>query len=277
MSDISEHDAAEIKADAPVIEDCSNTDVVTKYRLAAEIAQSALEGVIGQLAPGKSVVELCAFGDAIITARAATVYKSKKVEKGIAFPTCVSVNEVVCHFSPLPNETTTIKAGDWVKIDLGCHIDGYIAVVAHTVIVPATEATTSSYGYCRDCRSPYRISNAGQLRESSAEHSVRANVAKKERLRFHEAQRQTLLERKAAARAAHAPSRTLVELSAKLRDEAINILRAKRDLEPVQVACPHCGWTMPPSAAHGHVQEPPPTGDRAHVGIDLASSFDHHS
>ncbi|EQC27064.1 hypothetical protein SDRG_15074 [Saprolegnia diclina VS20] len=139
MSDISEHDAAEIKADAPVIEDCSNTDVVTKYRLAAEIAQSALEGVIGQLAPGKSVVELCAFGDAIITARAATVYKSKKVEKGIAFPTCVSVNEVVCHFSPLPNETTTIKAGDWVKIDLGCHIDGYIAVVAHTVIVPAAE------------------------------------------------------------------------------------------------------------------------------------------
>ncbi|KDO19443.1 hypothetical protein SPRG_15433 [Saprolegnia parasitica CBS 223.65] len=109
-------------------------------------------------------------------------------------------------------------------------------------------AILDSYGFCGDCRSPYRIGNAGQLRDSSAEHSVRANVAKKERLRFYEAQRQALLERKAAARAAHAPSRTLVELSAKLRDEAINILRAKRDLEPVQVACPHCGWTPLPSA-----------------------------
>ncbi|CAK4793969.1 unnamed protein product [Aphanomyces euteiches] len=136
MSDVDEH---ETKAEVPVVEDCSNTDVVTKYRLAAEIAQSALEGVIAQLVPGKNVVEVCTFGDALITARAGTVYKSKKVEKGIAFPTCLSVNEVVCHFSPLPNESIVLKAGDWVKIDLGCHIDGYIAVVAHTAVVPEAE------------------------------------------------------------------------------------------------------------------------------------------
>jgi curved DNA binding protein len=30
----------------------------------------------------------------------------------------------------------SLKAGDIVKIDLGCHIDGYIAVAAHTLIVP---------------------------------------------------------------------------------------------------------------------------------------------
>jgi curved DNA binding protein len=29
-----------------------------------------------------------------------------------------------------------LKAGDIVKIDLGCHIDGYIAVAAHTCVVP---------------------------------------------------------------------------------------------------------------------------------------------
>lgn len=29
-----------------------------------------------------------------------------------------------------------LKAGDIVKIDLGCHIDGYIAVAAHTLVVP---------------------------------------------------------------------------------------------------------------------------------------------
>jgi len=31
-----------------------------------------------------------------------------------------------------------LKAGDIVKMDLGCHIDGFIAVAAHTCIVPET-------------------------------------------------------------------------------------------------------------------------------------------
>ena len=31
--------------------------------------------------------------------------------------------------------------GDIVKMDLGCHIDGYIAVAAHTVIVPENKDT----------------------------------------------------------------------------------------------------------------------------------------
>lgn len=47
------------------------------------------------------------------------------------------VNEVICHYSPLSSESTSLCAGDWVKVDLGCHIDGYIAVAAHTFIVPA--------------------------------------------------------------------------------------------------------------------------------------------
>ncbi|KAL0584109.1 hypothetical protein ABG067_005993 [Albugo candida] len=118
------------------IEDCSNSDVVTKYRLAAEIVQTALKGVLVQLTAGKNVVELCKFGDMIIEQRCATIFKSKKIEKGVAFPTSIAVNETVCHYSPLPSESIQVKAGDWVKIDMGCHIDGYIALVAQTVIVP---------------------------------------------------------------------------------------------------------------------------------------------
>lgn len=132
----SEEEVETTQQEEKVIEDCSNSDVVTKYRLAAEIAQSALQGVLSQLVAGKDVVELCKFGDLIIDQRCSTIFKSKKIEKGVAFPTAVSVNEVLCHYSPLPNESLKVKAGDWVKIDLGCHIDGYIAVVAHTAIVP---------------------------------------------------------------------------------------------------------------------------------------------
>ena len=46
------------------------------------------------------------------------------------------MNNCICHFSPLVSETDVILAdGDVVKIDMGAHIDGFIAVVAHTVVV----------------------------------------------------------------------------------------------------------------------------------------------
>ena len=55
---------------------------------------------------------------------------------GIAFPCCISVNNCICHYSPLNSEPdTTLQIGDMVKIDLGAHIDGFIAVVAHTIVV----------------------------------------------------------------------------------------------------------------------------------------------
>ncbi|KAF4316274.1 hypothetical protein BBO99_00008580 [Phytophthora kernoviae] len=120
VSDVEETTQEEVKE----VEDCSNSDVVTKYRLAAEIAQSALEGVLSQLESGKDVVELCKFADLIVEQRCAAIFKSKKIEK--------------------VNESMTVKAGDWVKIDLGCHIDGYIAVVAHTVIVPEEGAAANA-------------------------------------------------------------------------------------------------------------------------------------
>jgi curved DNA binding protein len=42
---------------------------------------------------------------------------------------------VVGHFSPLADCPAEIKEGDMVKIDLGAHIDGYIAQAAHTLVV----------------------------------------------------------------------------------------------------------------------------------------------
>lgn len=46
------------------------------------------------------------------------VYKSvkKKIEKGIAFPTCISVNNTICHFSPLGSDETVLEGNDVVKM-----------------------------------------------------------------------------------------------------------------------------------------------------------------
>jgi len=130
-------------------DDLSNSDVCTKYREAAKIANLALQGVITQVTPGASIVNICKFGDDVVTRSTASIYRNKKIEKGIAFPTCVSVNECVCHNSPLESEAAQhppLEEGDVVKIDLGVHIDGFISVVGHTVTVgstPSAEAPVS--------------------------------------------------------------------------------------------------------------------------------------
>lgn len=135
MSDTEQPTVEETKPET-IVEDLSNPDVVTKYKAASEIVKLTLAGVVAQAVAGKSVAELCQFGDAVLLQQCGTVYKSKKIDKGIAFPTCVSVNNMICHYSPLPTESIELKAGDWVKVDMGAHIDGFIAVVAHTFIVP---------------------------------------------------------------------------------------------------------------------------------------------
>lgn len=115
--------------------------VVTKYKMGADIANQALKTVIEAAKPGLSVLSLCEKGDAFITAETGKVFKKEKeIKKGIAFPTCVSVNNCVCHFSPIKSDPDyTIKDGDLVKIDLGVHVDGFISNVAHSFVVGATK------------------------------------------------------------------------------------------------------------------------------------------
>ena len=68
--------------------------------------------------------------------------KEKEMKKGIAFPTSISVNNCVCHFSPLKSDQDYIlKEGDLVKIDLGVHVEGFIANVAHTSVVDVAQGT----------------------------------------------------------------------------------------------------------------------------------------
>ena len=82
---------------------------------------------------GADISTICGTIDAFIEAELLKVFsnkKSKKLERGIAFPTCLSVNEICGHYSPCPDESTTLATEDLVKIELGAHIDGYTANLA---------------------------------------------------------------------------------------------------------------------------------------------------
>lgn len=127
------------KNDLPTIADDL---VVTKYKMSADIVNKVLKEVIELCKPEASVRDLCILSDKKLSEETSKAFKKdKKVVKGISFPTCISVNNVICHYSPLNSEPDTIMAdGDMVKIDLGAHIDGFIAVVAHTLVIGENKA-----------------------------------------------------------------------------------------------------------------------------------------
>ncbi|RAL37348.1 unnamed protein product [Cuscuta campestris] len=117
--------------------DLTSPEVVTKYKSAAEIVNKALQLVLSDCKPKSRIVDLCEKGDAFIREQTGNMYKNvkKKIERGVAFPTCISVNNTVCHYSPLSSDEKVLEDGDMLKIDMGCHIDGFIAVVAHTHVL----------------------------------------------------------------------------------------------------------------------------------------------
>lgn len=64
-----------------------------------------------------------------------TEQEIKKLGGEIAFPCNVSINEITAHYTSPSGDKTVLKNGDLVKIDLGAHVDGYIADSAISVIV----------------------------------------------------------------------------------------------------------------------------------------------
>jgi curved DNA binding protein len=122
-------------------ESIMNSDVLTKYKEAAKFTNGAMKMAIEMVeSPGASVRAICTAVDEFLNAKCANVYtksvdeNGRPIAKGIAFPTTVSVNQVVCHYTGM-NEDLVLAAGDVVKVHLGCQIDGYPATAGHTVVV----------------------------------------------------------------------------------------------------------------------------------------------
>ncbi len=55
-------------------------------------------------------MDLCEFGHTVIHTQAQKLFTKKvdgrSIDRGVAFPVCISVNDVVCNFSPLPTDET---------------------------------------------------------------------------------------------------------------------------------------------------------------------------
>jgi len=89
---------------------------------------------------GKITAQAREFGAKMIKEGALAVDIADAVEKKIfdlggrpAFQVTVSINDVAAHYAPVLNDHLTFKAADYVKLDMGVHIDGYITDTAITV------------------------------------------------------------------------------------------------------------------------------------------------
>ncbi|KAF7327677.1 Peptidase-M24 domain-containing protein [Mycena kentingensis (nom. inval.)] len=134
MSDTEAKPAVEDKK--PVVS-ALETDL-TKYKAAADIVNNVMKKLVELSVVDAKVIDLCVEGDKLLEEATGAVYnkpvKGVKVTKGIAFPTCISVNNCVAHFSP----ARVLAKGDMVKIHIGAHIDGFASVAAETIVVGAS-------------------------------------------------------------------------------------------------------------------------------------------
>jgi methionyl aminopeptidase len=89
---------------------------------------------------GKIASEVREWSKALIKENANILDIANKIESKInelggeiAFPANVCINEITAHYTPKFNDKTAILKNDVVKIDIGVHVDGYIADTAYTI------------------------------------------------------------------------------------------------------------------------------------------------
>ena len=97
------------------------------YLQAGKIAAQVREGARRKYYVGSTLFEICESVEAQI----------RSMNGQPAFPVNTSLNEVAAHYTAEPNDATVVKEGDVLKIDIGVHVDGYIADTAVTVCYDA--------------------------------------------------------------------------------------------------------------------------------------------
>ncbi|MGB9636111.1 MAG: type II methionyl aminopeptidase [Thermoplasmata archaeon] len=105
-----------------------NEEALEKYRMAGKIASEARTLGVQSIKEGKTYLEV------------AEEIENYIIEKGAkpAFPVNLSTDHQAAHYSPAINDRKKFVSGSIVKLDVGVHVDGYIADTAVSVEVGNT-------------------------------------------------------------------------------------------------------------------------------------------
>ena len=97
--------------------------MLENYILAGKIASTVRENTRKKNHIGRTLLEICESIEKEITSLGGKP----------AFPVNVSLNEIAAHYTAEPQDPIVVKDTDVIKIDLGVHINGYIADTAVTI------------------------------------------------------------------------------------------------------------------------------------------------
>ena len=98
-------------------------EVFEKYMKAGEIAARVKNDVLNRVRPGMRLIDIARFVEDRIRALGGQ----------LAFPCNLSVDSTAAHYTPEPLDTDVVEESSVLKMDLGVHVDGYIADTALTI------------------------------------------------------------------------------------------------------------------------------------------------
>ncbi len=98
-------------------------EIIEKYKKAGKIAKEALDLAIELVKEDVKAIDV------------AEKVEAKVIELGgkPAWPLNISINSIAAHWTPKIGDETVFKKGDLVKLDVGVHVDGFIADTAKTI------------------------------------------------------------------------------------------------------------------------------------------------
>ncbi len=89
---------------------------------------------------GRIAAEALEFGRKLVKVDASLLEVAEKIEEKIisldgklACPVNISINHIAAHYTPYPDDKTTFKEGEIVKVDVGVHVNGAIGDTACTI------------------------------------------------------------------------------------------------------------------------------------------------
>ena len=137
---------------------------------AGRVAAKVRDTVIREVKPGVKVIDICDRAHDLIHSLGARP----------AFPTNVDIDHVAAHYCSPLGDTTTIPERSLVKLDIGVHVDGYIADTAITTcfdpsltyLVEAAQAGLDAA--INTIRPGIRASDVG----AAIEHAIRSRGAR---------------------------------------------------------------------------------------------------
>jgi methionyl aminopeptidase len=98
-------------------------DALKKFERAGRILRETREEMRRFVRENMPIIEVCEKAESLI--------RKKGAEP--AFPCNVSINEIAAHYTSPPNDSSRIPEKSIVKVDIGAHVDGYVADTAVTV------------------------------------------------------------------------------------------------------------------------------------------------